>query len=110
MNNNIISLCSKTIYHFKNLLKKDNSKYLFIGVKSGGCNGLKYIIKPTNEKPIKIDEQIKINNINITLCGKSLIYLIGTEIKWTEDYTGSKLEFFNPNALSSCGCGDTFSI
>ena len=59
MNNNIISLCSKTIYHFKNLLKKDNSKYLFIGVKSGGCNGLKYIIKPTNEKPIKLMNKLK---------------------------------------------------
>ena len=37
-------------------------------------------------------------------------HLLGTEIKWKENYMGVGVEFENPNAISKCGCGETFSI
>ena len=90
---------------------KANAKYIFIGVKGGGCNGLKYFIEPTNDEPVKFDESIKIDeNLNINICGKSLMFLIGTEVKWKDDFIGSGVEFVNPNAKGKCGCGETFSI
>ena len=107
---NVISLCSKTITHFKNILKKTNNNFINIGVKGGGCNGLKYYIEPTNEPPSKIDEQMIVDNIKINICGHSLIYLIGTKIEWKEDIMGTGLTFNNPNANGKCGCGETFSI
>ena len=108
---NIIKICDKTLHHFKTIIKNTNSSKILIGVNGGGCNGLKYFVKPINNeyKLDKLDEKIKINDLNIVICSQSLMYLLGTEIKWKDDYMGSGLEFTNPNAESTCGCGETFS-
>ena len=91
----------------KNILK--NNKYIFFGIKGGGCNGFKYILKPIN-KIDKKDIEIDVENIPIAICGKSLMYIIGTEIDWKEDYMGSRFVFNNPVASGTCGCGSTFSV
>jgi len=108
--NKIINICRTTANHFNNLLTYSNHKYIFIGVKGGGCNGLKYYIETTSDTPEKHDEIIVSEEVPIIVCGKSLIHLIGTEIRWKKDNMGSAIEIINPNAKSSCGCGDTFSI
>ena len=110
MSKNVLTFCAKTINHFRGILKNSNSKSILVGVKGGGCNGLKYYVEPTNDTPNKLDETIKIDDVNIIVCHKSLFHLIGTEVKWKDDLMGSGLEFNNPNAVSSCGCGETFSI
>jgi len=107
---NILKICTKTLSHFRTILNTSNKNSIFIGVKGGGCNGLKYYIEPTNELPDKLDETIKIDDVHIIVCGHSLIHLLGTEIKWKDDFMSSGLEFTNPNAKGSCGCGETFSI
>ena len=108
--NKIITICKKTANHFSNLLTSTNNKYIFVGVKGGGCNGLKYYIETTSENPEKYDELVVSHEIPIIVCGKSLMHLMGSEIKWKTDNMGSGIEIINPNAKSSCGCGDTFSI
>ena len=105
----IKSICKLTIIHLK-ILSQDQYKYILIGVKGGGCNGLKYYIEPTNDKPLKRDELINIDNLNIIICGKSIMHLIGCHIYWKQDTMGSRIEFNNPNAKTKCGCGDTFSV
>ena len=107
---NVLKLCNNTIRHFRNMLRDNNSKYILIGIKGGGCNGLKYYVEPTNEEPDKLDEIIKLKDLQINVCGKSLFYLLGTEINWVENYMGKGLQFNNPNATSKCGCGETFNI
>ena len=47
---NIINICNKTLLHFNTILKKTNNSKILIGVKGGGCNGLKYFIKPINNE------------------------------------------------------------
>ena len=106
----ILKICDNTIKHFKNILKKSDSKYISIGVKGGGCNGMRYYVEPSNDPPQKLDEQIIIDNVKINVCGSSLLYILGTEIKWNEDYMGKGLQFINPNATGKCGCGETFSV
>ena len=108
MSSKILRFCNQSIKHFENLRNISNSKYILIGVKGGGCNGLKYYIEPTDETPKKHDELIKENNVIV--CGDSLLYLIGSEVVWKTDAMGSRIEFINPNAKSQCGCGDTFGI
>ena len=103
-------MCSKTIQHFRTILQTNNSSRILLSVKGGGCNGLKYVVRPTNEKPMKLDEVLHKDGVEVVICGKSMIHLIGTEVKWVEDVLGSRLEFTNPNAFSTCGCGKTFSI
>ena len=38
------------------------------------------------------------------------LYLLGTNIDWTEDFMGKRFTFDNPNATGKCGCGTTFSV
>lgn len=106
----LLTFCSNTIKHFKNIISNNNAKSILIGIQGGGCNGLKYDIRPTNENPQKLDETINIDGTNIIICGKSLLYLTGTHISWENNNLGSGLEFNNPNISSTCGCGTTFSL
>lgn len=105
----LMSFCTKTSSHFKNLLKNQDAKYLLIGVKGGGCNGLKYYVKPTDDPPQGRDEVMMLDDTPLIICGRSLLYLLGTHVYWKEDGLGARLEFENPNAQSTCGCGETFS-
>ena len=107
---NIISFCDKSIMHFNNLLKSGNYKHLLVGVKGGGCNGLKYYIEASDTKPEKKDEILIIDDLKIIICGKSLMHLLGCHVYWKQNEMGSRIEFDNPNARTTCGCGETFSF
>ena len=107
---NPIKLCKKTLEHLKLLLKKTQHDYVRFGVMGGGCNGLKYTVTPDSAPPMKTDLVFSEEGINFHLCGKSLLYFFGTEVKWVTDAFGSRMEFNNPNAFSSCGCGETFDV
>ena len=110
MNKQLIQICGKTANHFKQILKEHDKKYMFFGVKGGGCNGLKYDLFPTNDEKEKLDELVVIDpELSIILCGHSLFHLLGTQIIWEETIMSKGLTFINPNAKSKCGCGETFS-
>ena len=110
----MISICSRTARHLRNLLQDTGHKHVLLSVSGGGCNGLKYNVTaestPPERQDERQDESLIVKGVPLKVCGKSLIYLIGTEIKWVTDPMGSRMEFTNPNASSSCGCGETFSI
>lgn len=106
----IIKICSRTIKHFKKILDKTNKNAIFIGIKGGGCNGVKYYIEPTNTPPEKLDEVIFKDGVKVIVCGESVFHLLGSEIKWREDFMGNGIEFINPNATGQCGCGESWSL
>ena len=110
MNKNVINITNIARKQLRNIMNINKSKYILFNVEGGGCNGLKYNLKPDNEEPKKIDEMVKIDDLKINVCGKSLLYLFGTTIDWTEDIMGSRFTFENPNASAKCGCGTTFSV
>jgi len=107
-NKKLLIICEKTINHFKYLIKNSKHKYIRIGIKSGGCNGFKYDIQTVTEKD-KHDEIIKNYDVPIIVCSKSMLYLIGTRLSWKTSMISNGIEFDNPNAKSTCGCGETFS-
>ena len=69
---------------------------------------MKYFIEAI-KSPDKTDETFVQEDVNIAICGKSLMYLIGAHITMKRDVMGSRIEFENPNATSKCGCGETFN-
>jgi iron-sulfur cluster assembly accessory protein len=85
------------------------SKELFLYCKSGGCNGLEYVLEPCDAKPVDSETQILDSGVSLHTCNQSMFYLLGTGIDWQEDVMGSRFIFSNPNAKSMCGCGSTFS-
>ena len=110
MSSSLIKICSKTTQHLRTLLRETGHKHILIGVTGGGCNGLKYSVSPESESFGAMDEKLIVDDLIVRVCGKSLLFLIGTEINWVTDAMGSRMEFINPNATSSCGCGETFNV
>tara|TARA_A100001015_G_C14979399_1_gene708813 strand:+ start:292 stop:621 length:330 start_codon:yes stop_codon:yes gene_type:complete len=106
----IIKITEKALPKLRNIMKSYNVPRILFGVKGGGCNGFEYVLEPTKEKPKKMDEIVKKEDVEVVVCSKSLFYIIGTTIDWKNDIMGEKFEFDNPNASNKCGCNTSFSV
>ena len=82
---------------------------LRVGVKGGGCSGFQYGFSFDQE----VDEEdtcVSRDGASLVIDPLSLQYLAGSTIDYTEDLSGSKFIVKNPNATTTCGCGESFSI
>lgn len=105
----IITITAKATQKLQTILKETNKNVVKFYVKGGGCNGFNYKLKPTDDKPNKLDEIVKIEDFEIHVCNNSIMHLLGTKIDWKEDIMGQGFHFENPMAQSKCGCGTSFS-
>jgi iron-sulfur cluster assembly protein len=80
---------------------------LRVGVKGGGCSGLSYSLGFDSEARAG-DKIIEKDDIRIFIDAKSLFYLSGTQLDFTDGLTGRGFVFNNPNASKTCGCGSSF--
>jgi iron-sulfur cluster assembly protein len=80
-----------------------------IEVKAGGCSGLTYDMTfATDQRP---DELLFTSEgIDILVPKKSLLYLAGTELDYTDGLEGKGFHFRNPNAARTCACGISFAV
>ncbi len=83
--------------------------FIRVGVKSGGCSGLEYVLKFDNEKT-DADQIFEDNGIKIIVDKKSILYLAGTSLEYSGGLNGKGFVFNNPNASRTCGCGESFSL
>jgi iron-sulfur cluster assembly protein len=83
--------------------------YIRVGVKSGGCSGLEYVLKFDNQKD-ETDQVIVDNDVKIIVDKKSILYLAGTILEFSGGLNGKGFVFNNPNASRTCGCGESFSL
>lgn len=83
--------------------------FIRVGVKSGGCSGLEYVLKFDNEKS-DADQIFEDNGIKIIVDKKSIVYLAGTTLEYSGGLNGKGFVFNNPNASRTCGCGESFSL
>ncbi len=108
----MIKIKEKAIKKLKELKvsEKYNSNYnLRVLVKGGGCSGLKYDLK-FDDKISNDDKIFEGEGLKIIVDKKSLFYLIGTELDFSEGLNGKGFEFKNPNASRTCGCGESFAL
>jgi iron-sulfur cluster assembly protein len=82
---------------------------LRVGVKGGGCSGLTYTLG-FDENAKESDTVIESNNVKLYVDGKSLFYLSGTELDFSDGLNGRGFVFNNPNAKKTCGCGESFGV
>lgn len=84
--------------------------YLRLGVQGGGCSGYSYILKFEDSPPHNKDLLFTSQDINVIVDCKSIIYLNGLTLDWEHTLMCQGFKFINPNEISKCGCGTSFSV
>ena len=89
--------------------REQRGDYLRLKITGGGCNGLSYKMKFVPE-PKRGDILVLSAGAQILVDTKSALYLRGTHLDYSDKMVGGGFKFSNPNAKSSCSCGESFSI
>lgn len=106
---NVVGLSESAIKHFENIA---NGKIVKFGIEGGSCAGHKYSwnIYDTQDSLYPDDVIIEHDNFTFAVDGASLLFVIGSQIDYLSGITGNHIEVHNPNAVASCGCGESVSF
>ena len=106
----MITLTDSAKDYIYDIAVKNNKKIVSFGVNGGGCAGFSYKWDYLDEPidgysllPIRDDIQLAVDKT-------SEMYIMGSEIDYTTELSGSFLKINNPLTKSSCGCGESFSV
>jgi iron-sulfur cluster insertion protein len=87
----------------------DAALMLRLSVSGGGCSGFQYGF--SFDKSRQVDDHLfERDGVKVVVDDTSLDLLAGSEIDFVEDLVGAAFQVRNPNAVSSCGCGSSFSV
>tara|TARA_B100000902_G_scaffold68400_1_gene74535 strand:+ start:128 stop:457 length:330 start_codon:yes stop_codon:yes gene_type:complete len=92
-----------------NLVETSDSNKFRVYVTGGGCSGFQYGFKFDQEVAFD-DDEINFIDFSVILDSLSYPYLFGSTLDFVEDLSGSRFIIQNPNAKTTCGCGESFSI
>jgi iron-sulfur cluster assembly protein len=90
-------------------LSSDPSYFLRVSVVGGGCSGLSYKMAFDNEVK-QMDQVFEDKGVKVVTDLKSFLYLVNTELEFSDGLNGKGFYFDNPNASRSCGCGESFAV
>ena len=110
----MVTLSNKALNHLIELMVEEgitpDTHNLRVGVKGGGCSGLSYIME-FDDKVDSLDEIIETKNgLKVLIDKKSVLYLFGTELDYSDGLNGKGFHWINPNASRTCGCGESFAL
>jgi iron-sulfur cluster assembly protein len=106
-----VSLSEGAIKELKRLMNEpdfDNTQFLRVGVKGGGCSGMTYVLGFDQKE--SDDETFEIEGIPVVMKQAHGIYLLGINIHFEDGLNARGFTFNNPNASSTCGCGTSFAV
>lgn len=106
-----ITLTDALVKRIKALQTAENRPGLKLRVlvEGGGCQGFNYIFDLVDD--VKSDDELfERDGAGVVVDDISLPYLAGSEIDYVDDLVGASFRVNNPNAVSSCGCGTSFSL
>tara|TARA_B100001741_G_scaffold296085_1_gene279679 strand:+ start:390 stop:725 length:336 start_codon:yes stop_codon:yes gene_type:complete len=111
MTKQIISLSENAAKRIKEIMSEAEKKSLGVrvGVKSGGCAGMSYVMEYAKEINPN-DEIIEDKGVKVFIDAAAVMYLLGTEMDYKKDNFSSSFTFNNPNETERCGCGESFKI
>ena len=111
MTKQIISLSENAAKRIKEIMSvaEKNSLGVRIGVKSGGCAGMSYIMEYAKEINPN-DEVIEDKGVKVFIDSAATMYLLGTEMDYKKNDFSSSFVFNNPNETERCGCGESFKV
>lgn len=86
-----------------------DTHHLRVGVKGGGCSGLSYAMD-FDDTITDMDEVVDLGPLKVIIDKKSVLYLYGTELTYSDGLNGKGFQWVNPNASRTCGCGESFAL
>lgn len=104
----VLSVSPAAAIKVRELLEQENDPALGLRVfvAGGGCSGLQYGMTLDEEQ--EGDIVITQNGIRMLVDEMSVTYINGSEIDYVDSLMGAGFTVNNPNAVSSCGCGQSF--
>jgi iron-sulfur cluster assembly protein len=87
----------------------DDRHNVRVAVKGGGCSGLMYDLVFDSETQDS-DEIFEDKGVKILIDKRSMLYLLGTTLDFSDGLNGKGFQFINPNASRTCGCGESFAV
>ena len=110
MNDITIGVSDAAADRIKEILSSETEGTMFrMSVSGGGCSGFQYnfeIVHDQNEDDMAIEKK----GITVLVDSISQMYLVDSELDFSDDLIGAAFKVNNPNATASCGCGTSFSI
>jgi len=111
MSEQVIRLSDNAVSKIKEIMSQAGNSTIGvrIGVKSGGCAGMSYIMEYA--KDVKPNEEvIEDKGVKVLIDPNAVMYLLGTEMDYKKEKFSSQFVFKNPNETERCGCGESFKI
>jgi iron-sulfur cluster assembly protein len=109
----MITISEKALGHVIELMMEEgltpDTHFLRVGVKGGGCSGLSYAMD-FDDAITDMDEVIDLNALKVIIDKKSVLYLYGTELDYSDGLNGKGFHWINPQASRTCGCGESFAL
>lgn len=106
----LVKLSDSAVAKLEQLAKREESKpFLRVGISGGGCNGLSYKMRFV-ESARRGDILVEFGPVSVIVDSKSALYLKGTHLDYSNALISGGFKFGNPNATSSCSCGESFSV
>lgn len=109
----MITVTNSAKNKIKNLLNDEGKSienfHVRVGVESGGCSGLSYKLDFDNIEK-ENDKHFIDNDVKIVVDKLSYLYLVGTTLDYSGGLNGKGFVFKNPNAVRTCGCGESFTV
>ena len=111
MSEQVIKLSDNAANRIKEIMSKadNNTIGVRVGVKSGGCAGMSYMMEYAKEAK-KNEEVIEDKGVKVFTDANAVMYLLGTEMDYKTDKFSSEFVFKNPNETERCGCGESFKV
>jgi len=90
--------------------KQGKDLCLRVGVRQGGCSGMSYTMDFADPSTIRDDDEVfDYDGFKVVCDRKSILYLYGLMLDYSDALIGGGFQFTNPNATQTCGCGSSFS-
>ena len=106
-----INLTEACVAKLADLLAEENNPNLKLRVfvTGGGCSGFNYGFT-FDEDQNEDDFLVEKGTVRVLVDEMSYHYLVGATVDYIEDIRGSQFSISNPNAVTTCGCGSSFSV
>ena len=107
-----IQLTEEALKHVMMLKQQQGNENLClrVGVRQGGCSGMSYMMDFEDISNVtEHDDVFDYDGFKIICDRKSLLYLYGLVLDYSNAMIGGGFQFTNPNASQTCGCGKSFA-